>query len=42
MSPQHAKMFLFLSNLKRYEDKFGEIKLPTGMIVEEDAQQPTV
>src|SRR5438128_710885 len=36
MSPQHAKMFLaiFQQNLKKYEDKFGEIKLPPGMLQE--------
>jgi Protein of unknown function (DUF3467) len=43
MSPQHAKMFLqvFQTNLGRYEEKFGEIKLPPGILVEGEAQPPT-
>jgi hypothetical protein len=34
-------MFLqvFQSNLGCYEEKFGEIKLPPGMLVEAEAQQ---
>jgi hypothetical protein len=38
MSPQHAKVFLqvFEKNLKRYEKKFGEIKLPVGIVAEAD------
>ena len=43
MSPQHAEMFLqvFQRNLGRYEEKFGEIKLPPGILQVGDAQQPT-
>jgi hypothetical protein len=37
MSPQHAKMFLkvFERNIHLYEQKFGEINLPTDVIAEE-------
>ncbi|SRR6266536_3906110 len=42
MSPQHAKMFLqvFEKNLKRYEEQFGEIKLPAGILVETETGNP--
>jgi hypothetical protein len=41
MSPQHAKVFLqvFEQNLKRYEDKFGEIKVPVGIVEESEQVQ---
>jgi len=41
MSPQHAKMFLqvFERNVKRYEEQFGEIKLPAGILVEQEPQK---
>jgi hypothetical protein len=41
MSPQHAKVFLqvFQENLKRYEDKFGEIKIPVGIVEEAEKQR---
>ena len=41
MSPQHAKMFLqiFEKNLRRYEEQFGEIKLPAGILVEQESGQ---
>jgi Protein of unknown function (DUF3467) len=40
MSPQHAKVFLqvFQQNLKRYEDKFGEIKVPVGIVEEAEKE----
>lgn len=33
MSPQHAKVLakLFVMNVKRYEEQFGEIELPNGL-----------
>ncbi|MBF6599016.1 MAG: DUF3467 domain-containing protein [Dehalococcoidia bacterium] len=33
MSPQHAKVLakLFVMNVKRYEEQFGEIDLPNGL-----------
>jgi hypothetical protein len=40
MSPQHAKVFLqvFQQNLKRYEDKFGEIKVPAGIVEDTETE----
>jgi hypothetical protein len=38
MSPQHAKMFYrFERNLQLYEEKFGEIKLPSDVMQEDQA-----
>ena len=35
MSPLHAKVFsgVMLQNLKNYEDRFGEIKVPDGTAI---------
>jgi len=43
MSPQHAKMFLqiFEQNFRKYEERFGEIKLPPGILVEQGEQDST-
>jgi hypothetical protein len=36
MSPQHTKVFLRIldENVRKYEEKFGEIKIPTGAVAD--------